>query len=124
LPASRLVQPWQFARFDLLCNGKLIAHRLNFLRSVRRRSRNDHMRRIETFGPIGHTRSWVAENAATPPEILVRLAQDVAAEVRWMIAGNAATPTEILARLAQDTDSNVCFGWSRTLRLCPRTFGL
>ena len=49
----------------------------------------------------------VAGNRLAPSEMLILLAQDPDAAVRWRVAKNTATPSEALAALARDPDDDV-----------------
>ncbi|MBI5165073.1 MAG: hypothetical protein HY985_14370 [Magnetospirillum sp.] len=52
-------------------------------------------------------RGGVAKNPATPPDVLVKLAEDQEKWVRNSVAQNLATPPDILAKLAEDREEEV-----------------
>jgi hypothetical protein len=52
-------------------------------------------------------RSRVAENPATPRDVLLLLTEDEAPEVRLAVAKNSNTRLDILAVLAEDLDEKV-----------------
>lgn len=60
----------------------------------------------------------VAKNPATPPEVLVLLAEDPVLEVRIEVGRNTHTPIESLKKLAEDPERGVRF-WVAVNPSCP-----
>ncbi|MBI5164659.1 MAG: NACHT domain-containing protein, partial [Magnetospirillum sp.] len=67
----------------------------------------------------GYVRSSVVQNPTTPPDILIKLAEDPNFGVRKSVAGNPATPPDVLVKLAEDQEKWVRGGVAKNLATPP-----
>lgn len=71
------------------------------------------------LSPIASIRRRLAENAATPVNLLVSLLADEDAEVRQALAGNASFPKVFLMQLAFDENSDVRYALAEDASIAP-----